>query len=241
MSKIASLQAGLDRAASNRAAVVAAPPTPPTSSHQPETPPVKEEAKSRAGKVHVGAYLPEGFRRSLRRVQAETGEDTQTLIARALNDLFKAHNVPVVDQDRARSTKVYMSRPARDRPQRRLARTVARMFRASTRTARAAGSFAMLRMWPRTRRLEFSEQLAAYRFSRRIDHAETIACPITAAVHYLRLRRSDGEECAMLVRDESAFALSLLPWADPDTSAMKKADTLARTGLISLAVWSIPA
>jgi hypothetical protein len=101
MSKIASLQAGLDRAASNRAAVVAAPPTPPTSSHQPETPPVKEEAKSRAGKVHVGAYLPEGFRRSLRRVQAETGEDTQTLIARALNDLFKAHNVPVVDQDRS--------------------------------------------------------------------------------------------------------------------------------------------
>jgi hypothetical protein len=101
MSKIASLQAGLDRAASNRTAVVAAPPpTPPTSSHQPETPPpVKEEAKSRAGKVHVGAYLPEGFRRSLRRIQAETGEDFQTLIARALNDLFKAHNVPVVDQE----------------------------------------------------------------------------------------------------------------------------------------------
>jgi hypothetical protein len=100
MSKIASLQAGLDRAANNRAAVVAAPPpTPPTSSQQPETPPVKEEAKSRVGKVHVGAYLPEGFRRSLRRVQAETGEDTQTLIARALNDLFKAHNVPVVDQE----------------------------------------------------------------------------------------------------------------------------------------------
>jgi hypothetical protein len=100
MSKIASLQAGLDRAANNRTAVVAAPPpTPPTSSHQPEPPPMKEEAKSRAGKVHVGAYLPEGFRRSLRRVQAETGEDTQTLIARALNDLFKAHNVPVVDQE----------------------------------------------------------------------------------------------------------------------------------------------
>ena len=28
-----------------------------------------------------------------------TGEDTQTLLARALNDLFKAHNVPVVDQE----------------------------------------------------------------------------------------------------------------------------------------------
>jgi hypothetical protein len=52
---------------------------------------------SREGKTHVGAYLPPGFKSSLRLVQAQTGEDTQTLIARALNDLFRAHNVPVID------------------------------------------------------------------------------------------------------------------------------------------------
>lgn len=54
-------------------------------------------APSREGKTHVGAYLPPGFKSSLRLVQAQTGEDTQTLIARALNDLFRAHNVPVID------------------------------------------------------------------------------------------------------------------------------------------------
>jgi hypothetical protein len=96
MSKITSLQAGLDRAASNRAAAIAPAAPPPDL----DTLPVTKQATSpgRAGKVHVGAYLPDGFRRSMRLVQAQTGEDTQTLLARALNDLFKAHNVPVVDQ-----------------------------------------------------------------------------------------------------------------------------------------------
>jgi hypothetical protein len=57
----------------------------------------QKAAPSREGKTHVGAYLPPGFKSSLRLVQAQTGEDTQTLIARALNDLFRAHNVPVID------------------------------------------------------------------------------------------------------------------------------------------------
>jgi hypothetical protein len=101
MSKIASLQAGLSRAA-NRSAL------PPGPADQPaEASPVvartsvarTAKAPTREGKVHVGAYLPDGFKRSLRLVQAETGEDTQTLIARALNDLFRAHNVPVIDHD----------------------------------------------------------------------------------------------------------------------------------------------
>jgi hypothetical protein len=47
--------------------------------------------------VHIGAYLPEGFQTSILAVRAQTREDVQTLLARALNDLFKAHNVPVVD------------------------------------------------------------------------------------------------------------------------------------------------
>ena len=31
-------------------------------------------------------------------VRAETGEDVKTLLARALNELFRAHKVPVVDR-----------------------------------------------------------------------------------------------------------------------------------------------
>jgi hypothetical protein len=52
---------------------------------------------SRAGKIHVGAYLPAGFRTSLLLTQAKTGRNAQELIAAALNELFRAHGVPVVD------------------------------------------------------------------------------------------------------------------------------------------------
>jgi hypothetical protein len=98
MSKVAELQSQLQKASarSPRAAklsppepVVPAPATALSASYK---------APSRDGKTHVGAYLPIDFKRSLRLVQAQTGEDTQTLIARALNDLFRAHNVPVIDQ-----------------------------------------------------------------------------------------------------------------------------------------------
>lgn len=67
----------------------------------PQAAPKATSAKppSREGKTHIGAYLPPGFKSSLRLVQAQTGEDTQTLVARALNDLFRAHNVPVIDHD----------------------------------------------------------------------------------------------------------------------------------------------
>jgi hypothetical protein len=94
-SKIAGLQAGLNRAA-NRT------PTPTAASA--ETPVARpanasNKAPSRVGKIHIGAYLPSGFKSSLRLVQAQTGEDTQTLIARALNELFRGHNVPVIDHE----------------------------------------------------------------------------------------------------------------------------------------------
>jgi hypothetical protein len=52
---------------------------------------------SRQGKVHVGAYLHPDFQRSLLLVRAQTGKTTQELIADALNDLFRAHKVPVID------------------------------------------------------------------------------------------------------------------------------------------------
>ena len=53
----------------------------------------------REGKVHIGAYLNANFKKSLMLVRAQTGQDVQTLIAQALNDLFRAHNVPVVDHN----------------------------------------------------------------------------------------------------------------------------------------------
>ena len=95
MSKMASLQAGLNRAAGRSVAVPAPAPVP----EPPSVRPASSKAPSREGKVHIGAYLPAGFKSSLRLVQAQTGEDTQTLIARALNELFRGYNVPVVDQD----------------------------------------------------------------------------------------------------------------------------------------------
>ena len=92
MSKISSLQAQLNKAAGKV--------PPPEASTPPQVlePTTSQTAKtsSRAGRVHIGAYLPEGFKSSLRLVQAQTGEDTQTIIARALNDVFRACNVPVV-------------------------------------------------------------------------------------------------------------------------------------------------
>lgn len=95
MSKIASLQAGLSRAAGRQPIPAAI--TVSEEAEAPRSPPASAKAPSREGKVHIGAYLPGGFKSSLRLVQAQTGEDTQTLIARALNELFRGHNVPVID------------------------------------------------------------------------------------------------------------------------------------------------
>ena len=87
MSKMASIQARL-----NSRIEAASPPASPKITQAASAKP-----PSREGKTHIGAYLPPGFKSSLRLVQAQTGEDTQTLIARALNELFRAHKVPVVD------------------------------------------------------------------------------------------------------------------------------------------------
>jgi hypothetical protein len=54
-------------------------------------------APSRKGKIHIGAYLHPDFKASLRLVQAQTGMDIQALLAHALNELFRAHKVPVVE------------------------------------------------------------------------------------------------------------------------------------------------
>jgi hypothetical protein len=54
---------------------------------------------SRVGKIHLSTYVHPDFKRSLRLIQAQTGESLEQLHARALNDLFRAHNVPVIDSD----------------------------------------------------------------------------------------------------------------------------------------------
>jgi hypothetical protein len=93
MGKMAAIQAQLEQATARGTGPVqkqAAPKTPETAS---------AKAPSREGKTHIGAYLHPDFKRSLMLVRAHTGQDVQTLIAQALNDLFRAHNVPVIDHE----------------------------------------------------------------------------------------------------------------------------------------------
>lgn len=104
MSKVSALQASLEKSAGKASKSRGEPQAPPAVSAltpapagQKVTAPRKAAAPSREGKIHIGAYLPADFKRSLRLVQAQTGEDMQTLLTRALNDLFKSHNVPIVE------------------------------------------------------------------------------------------------------------------------------------------------
>lgn len=97
MSKVSALQASLEKTSGKLPT-----PTQPPVSAVITAPPASRsayKAPSREGKIHIGAYLHPDFKRSLRLVQAQTGEDVQTLVVRALNNLFSAYNVPVVDQD----------------------------------------------------------------------------------------------------------------------------------------------
>lgn len=98
MSKFSAIQQQLEKASGRKgaAAVVAQQPAPVAAESPPKT---SYKAPSREGKTHIGAYLHPDFKRSLRLVQAQTGEDVQELLARALNELFRAHNVPVIDQE----------------------------------------------------------------------------------------------------------------------------------------------
>jgi hypothetical protein len=103
MSKFSAIQQQLEKASGRKgaASIVSSPVAPavavPANAEPARAAPYK--APSREGKTHIGAYLNPDFKRSMRLVQAQTGEDVQQLLARALNELFRAHNVPVVDQE----------------------------------------------------------------------------------------------------------------------------------------------
>jgi hypothetical protein len=55
--------------------------------------------KSREGRVHVGAWLPKAYASNILLVRAKTGLPVKTIFAIALNDVFRANNVPVIDED----------------------------------------------------------------------------------------------------------------------------------------------
>jgi hypothetical protein len=98
MSKFSAIQQQLEQAGGRKATIAPVKAqSPAVAANEAAAPAYK--APSREGKTHIGAYLHPDFKRSLRLVQAQTGEDVQSLIAKALNDLFRAHNVPVIDQD----------------------------------------------------------------------------------------------------------------------------------------------
>jgi hypothetical protein len=94
MSKMSDIQKALEQTTTARV------PAPPTVAEmaQPLTKP-NVVALSRQGKVHVGAYLPADFKRGIRMLQATTGEDLQSILARVLNEQFRLHNLPEVGQD----------------------------------------------------------------------------------------------------------------------------------------------
>ena len=92
------LQAALERSR-GAAPVVTLAPAPSAPLATPKNAETPAKSPSRVGKIHIGAYLAPDFKKSLMLVRAQTGQDVQTLLAQALNDLFRAHNVPVVDHD----------------------------------------------------------------------------------------------------------------------------------------------
>ncbi len=95
MGKISAIQAQLDAAAGR------APkpdPTPePSEPAAPKVPTVRP--KTREGRVHVGAWLPELYSRNILLVRAKTGLPVKAIFAKALNDIFREHNIPVIDED----------------------------------------------------------------------------------------------------------------------------------------------
>jgi hypothetical protein len=99
MSKFTAIQQQLEQASGRKATIAPVKAQPPAVAANEATAPTSYKAPSREGKTHIGAYLHPDYKRSLRLVQAQTGEDVQSLIGKALNDLFRAHNVPVIDQD----------------------------------------------------------------------------------------------------------------------------------------------
>jgi hypothetical protein len=95
MSKMADIQKALEQTTAARvAAPLAVIETAPSIS--PEMKPKPDMAPSRKGRVHIGTYLHGDFKRGIRMLQATTGEDLQSILARVLNEQFRLHGLPEV-------------------------------------------------------------------------------------------------------------------------------------------------
>ena len=96
VAKFGAIQEQLEQAAGRKTALA------PVAANAPDEAPARRatpKPTKATADVHIGAYLPPDFKRSLMLVRAQTGEDVKTLLASALNELFRAHKVPVVDLD----------------------------------------------------------------------------------------------------------------------------------------------
>ncbi len=94
MARVSAIQAQLEAAAGRTP-----PPPAPTREAAQAVRPTAMKPKSREGRVHVGAWLPEAYSRNILLVRAKTGLPVKSVFATALNDLFRAHNIPVIDED----------------------------------------------------------------------------------------------------------------------------------------------
>jgi hypothetical protein len=58
------------------------------------------KAPSRAGKLHVSAWLSADYKTSLRAIQMKhPDKNLQSLLMEALNDLYSKYNVPVIREE----------------------------------------------------------------------------------------------------------------------------------------------
>jgi hypothetical protein len=72
----------------------------PAPKQEPPTAATYYKAPSRAGKLHVSAWLPADYKTSLRAIQMKHPEkNLQSLLMEALNDLYGKYNVPVIREE----------------------------------------------------------------------------------------------------------------------------------------------
>ena len=94
MAKVSAIQAQLEAVAERQQTSAPSVEVPRTAEQ-----PAAAKPPSRKGRVHVGAWLPEAYSRNILLVRAKTGLPVKAIFATALNDLFRAHNIPVIDED----------------------------------------------------------------------------------------------------------------------------------------------
>ena len=95
-SKLENLQSALNSSSGRSATPELATPARP----QPRRDVAKALNGSREGKENIAAWLPTGYKKSIRLVQAQRPGDPslQELMAEAFNDLFIKYNVPTVSE-----------------------------------------------------------------------------------------------------------------------------------------------